>query len=185
MKIDGNAIYLRSLEASDAEVMLELQLRNKEFFRKYSGTRTDDFYTLDYQLESIAKNLSKREKDEKYSFGIFLKETNGLIGGISLSEILRGPLQSCFIGYDLDKPHNGKGYMTEAVRLLVDFGFKELKLHRIEAGVMPHNLGSIRVLEKAGFQKEGIARKNVEINGKWEDHQVLAIINEGSVATVE
>ncbi|MET3851852.1 RimJ/RimL family protein N-acetyltransferase [Paenibacillus sp. OAE614] len=67
--------------------------------------------------------------------------------------------------------------MTEAVRLMVDYAFTELKLHRIEAGVMPRNLGSIRVLEKAGFHREGIARSNVLINGKWEDHQVLAIIN--------
>jgi [ribosomal protein S5]-alanine N-acetyltransferase len=178
MKIDGNAIYLRPLEASDAEGILDLQLRNKEFFEKYSCTRKHDFYTLDFQLESIKNNMIQMGKDEKYSLGIFLRATDELIGGISLSEIIRGPLQSCFIGYTLDKSHNGKGYTTEAVRLLVDFGFKELKLHRIEAGVMPHNLGSIRVLEKAGFHKEGIARKNVEINGKWEDHQVLAIINE-------
>lgn len=178
MKIDGNLVYLRTLEASDAENVLDLQLRNKDFFRKYSGTRTEDFYTLDFQLDAITKSISQMEKEEKYTFGIFLKETDALIGTISLSEILRGPLQSCFIGYTLDKAHNGKGYTSEAVRLLVDFGFKELKLHRIEAGVMPHNLGSIRVLEKAGFHKEGIARKNVEIDGKWEDHQVLAIINE-------
>jgi ribosomal-protein-alanine N-acetyltransferase len=68
--------------------------------------------------------------------------------------------------------------MTEAVRLVVRFAFEQLKLHRLEAGVMPHNLGSIRVLEKAGFHKEGIAKKNVKINGRWEDHQILAIINE-------
>ena len=54
---------------------------------------------------------------------------------------------------------------------------EKVKLHRIEAGVMPRNLASIRVLEKAGFHKEGIARKNVKINGKWEDHQLLAVIN--------
>lgn len=50
-------------------------------------------------------------------------------------------------------------------------------MHRIEAGVMPHNVGSIRVLEKSGFHYEGIARKNVKINGQWADHQELAIIN--------
>lgn len=178
MQIKGEKIYLRPLEVSDAQEMLELQLANKEFFAKYSSTRTDEFYTRDYQRETIEKNKVQMEKDEKYSFGIFLNETDKLIGSIALSEVLRGSLQSCFIGYSLDKPNNGSGYMTEAVRLLVAFGFKELGLHRIEAGVMPHNLGSIRVLEKAGFHKEGIARKNVEINGKWEDHQVLAIINE-------
>lgn len=57
------------------------------------------------------------------------------------------------------------------------YAFDHLQLHRIEAGVMPHNKASIRVLEKAGFHKEGVAKKNVKINGKWEDHQVLAIIN--------
>lgn len=178
MQLIGEKIHLRPLEVEDAQEMLALQLSNKEFFEKYSCTRTDKFYTLDYHRESIENSKAQMEKDEKYSFGIFLNDTNKLIGSIALSEVLRGPLQSCFIGYTLDKPHNGKGYMTEAVRLLVDFGFKELALHRIEAGVMPHNLGSIRVLEKAGFHKEGIARKNVEINGKWEDHQVLAKINE-------
>lgn len=81
-------------------------------------------------------------------------------------------------GYYLDLQHNGKGYMTEAVKLIVRFAFEDINLHRIEAGVMPHNIGSISVLEKAGFHKEGIAQKNVKINGKWEDHQVLAIVNE-------
>lgn len=77
----------------------------------------------------------------------------------------------------LDQEHNGKGYTTEAVNLVVNYAFEILNLHRIEAGVMPDNLGSMRVLEKAGFHKEGIAIKNVEINGRWEDHQILAILN--------
>jgi ribosomal-protein-alanine N-acetyltransferase len=68
--------------------------------------------------------------------------------------------------------------MTEAVRMIVSYSFEELKLHRIEAGVMPSNVGSMKVLMKAGFHKEGIARKNVKIDGTWQDHQVLAIINE-------
>ncbi|MGK0468891.1 GNAT family N-acetyltransferase, partial [Clostridium sp.] len=82
------------------------------------------------------------------------------------------------VGYALDKQFNGKGYMTEAIKLVVRFAFNELSLHRIEAGVMPTNIGSITVLEKAGFCKEGIARKNVKINGKWKDHQMLAIISD-------
>ncbi|MGZ4160285.1 MAG: GNAT family N-acetyltransferase, partial [Neobacillus sp.] len=77
-----------------------------------------------------------------------------------------------------DQTHNGKGIMTEAVQLVVDYAFNVLGLHRIAAGVMPYNIGSIRVLEKAGFEKEGIARKNVMINGKWQDHEILSIINQ-------
>ncbi len=77
----------------------------------------------------------------------------------------------------MDKEHNAKGYTTEALQLVVDFAFRELKLHRIEAGAMLDNLASIRVLEKVGFKKEGIAKENIRINGKWTDHQIVAIIN--------
>lgn len=101
-----------------------------------------------------------------------------LIGTIGLFRIERGPRQMAIIGYSLSQKHNGKGYATEAVRQLVRYGFDVLGLHRIEAGVMPKNGGSIRVLEKAGFEKEGISRKSVKINGEWEDHLILAIINE-------
>lgn len=177
MKYEGEKIYIRFLEESDAEALYELQVRNKSFFEKFLTTRKSDFYTLESQQELIKESILKREKDEKYVFGIFEKATNELIGNVSLSEVLRGPLQSCFIGYYLNFLHNGKGYMTEAVRLAVKFAFNEIHLHRIEAGVMPHNLPSMKVLEKSGFHKEGIAQKNVLINSKWEDHQVLAILS--------
>ncbi|MFL6517591.1 MAG: GNAT family N-acetyltransferase, partial [Bacillus sp. (in: firmicutes)] len=100
-----------------------------------------------------------------------------LIGDIDLTGVLRGAVQSCYIGYSLDQEQNGKGFMTEAVKLVIEYAFKHLHLHRIVAGVMPRNIGSIRVLEKAGFEKEGIARKNVKINGKWEDHVTFSILN--------
>lgn len=178
MKFTGKKIYIRTLVASDAEALLSFHTRNRDFFKPFTPIKKEDFYTLDTQLKMIEDGIRQRENDTRYSFGIFLIETEELIGNVTLSEILRGSLQSCLIGYSMDEMHNGKGYMTEAVSLAVDFGFNELKLHRIEAGVMPHNLGSIKVLEKVGFQKEGIARKNVHINGKWEDHQILAIIAE-------
>jgi len=178
MKIDGEKIYIRFLEISDAQAMLDLNLRNKEFFQKYVCTRGDSFYKLRAREDSIRDSIKQREDDKQYSFGIFKKDTDELVGNIALSEILRDSLQSCYIGYYLDIQHNGKGYMTEAVKLAVRFAFEDINLHRIEAGVMPHNIGSISVLEKASFHKEGIAQKNVKINGKWEDHQVLAIVNE-------
>jgi ribosomal-protein-alanine N-acetyltransferase len=178
MKLKGNKIFVKILESSDAEALLRLELRNRDFFQTYTPLRDDDFYTLEGQLDRIRKYSEMKNLDQLYAFGIYLMETGELIGKITLSEVVRGHLQSCWIGYYLDKDHNGKGYMTEAVRLVVSYAFNELKLHRIEAGVMPHNIGSIRVLEKAGFHKEGIAKKNVKINGKWEDHLVLAIVNE-------
>jgi ribosomal-protein-alanine N-acetyltransferase len=175
---EGKLVNIRWLEKQDAQACLDLHMRNRTFFQRYTPLRNESFYTLEGQLEQIHNASEKREVDEGYLFGIFEKDTHELAGSLVLSEVLRGPLQSCFIGYYLDRARNGRGYMSEAVKLAVDYAFHTLKLHRLEAGVMPHNLRSIRVLEKAGFHKEGIARRNVKINGVWEDHQVLAIVNE-------
>ncbi|SMO71335.1 GNAT family N-acetyltransferase [Melghirimyces algeriensis] len=169
-------IVIRPLEIRDAEQLLRLEMKNKNFFQRYTPLRTEMFYTLEGQRELVKEHVQQAKKGIGYYFGIFLVNDQ-LIGKISLAEIVRGDLQSCWLGYCLDQEQNGKGYMTEAVKFVVDFAFKELKLHRIEAGVMPHNKGSIRVLEKAGFHKEGLSKKNVRINGKWEDHQLLAILN--------
>ncbi|MBN3543961.1 GNAT family N-acetyltransferase [Fictibacillus barbaricus] len=173
----GMNIYLKPLNISDATSILELEIKNKEFFSQYSINRDSEFYTLEGQLKRMETIEESRENDLGYSFGIYLNESHRLIGQISLFKIERGPAQRGMVGYSLDKDQNGKGYMTEALKSIVDFGFDQLKLHRIEAGVMPHNIGSIKILEKTGFQKEGIAKKYVMINGKWEDHQILAIIN--------
>lgn len=173
----GEHIYLREFKPQDAQAKLTLEKDNRDFFEKFSMTRYPDFYTLAVQREVIEIGIEKREDGQEENFGIFKIEDDRLMGTISLFQIFRGPLQSAFLGYALDKVHNNKGYTTEAVKLIVDYAFRHLHLHRIEAGVMPHNIASIRVLEKAGFHKEGIAKSNVKINGKWEDHQVLAIIN--------
>lgn len=170
-------IYTRLLSLNDANDVLQFELDNQEFFQTYTMKRPSEYYKLDFQKDLINQKIAKAKNDIEYNFGIFKIDNDELIGTIGLFRILRDPLQSAIIGYSLSKNHYGKGYATEAVKLVLDYGFTILKLHRIEAGVMPHNLGSIRVLEKAGFEKEGISKSNVKINGKWEDHQVLAIIN--------
>ncbi|MEK3988553.1 MULTISPECIES: GNAT family N-acetyltransferase [Robertmurraya] len=177
MKLVGEQIYLRFFKTSDASELANLQTRNREFFQRVSPLLPEAFYTEDHQRIRIERVLKKTDEGQLYAFGIFLKATDKLIGDISLTQIARGDLQSCYTGFTLDKEYNGKGYTTEALQLVVDFAFRELKLHRIEAGAMPDNLASIRVLEKVGFKKEGIAKENLRINGKWTDHQILAIIN--------
>jgi [ribosomal protein S5]-alanine N-acetyltransferase len=173
----GKNIHIRFLTLEDAKAKLKLEKDNQKFFEESSMTRYSDFYTLLIQEEIIRMAALLKENDQGYYFGIFKNDTDELIGLISLFHISRGALQNAFLGYALDERHNNKGYTTEAVNLVVNYAFRKLKLHRIEAGVMPRNTASIRVLEKTGFHKEGIAIKNVQINGKWEDHQVMALIN--------
>ncbi|MCU9613024.1 GNAT family N-acetyltransferase [Caldibacillus lycopersici] len=173
--LQSRHLLLRPLTYEDAADLLQLQCQNKAFFQRFAMVRPSSFYTLEHQQSLIKQWEQNMQNDVEYSFGIF--HEHKLIGTISLFQVFRGSLQSAFIGYFVDKNYNGRGFGTEAVQLMVDYAFETLHLHRIEAGVMPHNIGSIRVLEKSGFHKEGLAIKNVNINGKWEDHQVLAIIN--------
>ncbi len=180
MGLMGNKVSIRFLEDADAESLLDLHLRNGEFFQRYSPTFDNDFYTLDAKRRYLSKSLKEREEDKKYSFGVYLNGNWELVGAVSLYHIVRGSLQRCFIGYSLDKQHNGRGYATEAVSLAVEFAFTELHLHRVDAGVMLSNIASMRVLEKAGFHREGIEQKGVKINGRWEDHQIFAIISHNS-----
>ncbi|WP_090582058.1 GNAT family N-acetyltransferase [Paenibacillus sp. OV219] len=176
--VTGNNVYIRFFEDEDAEALLDLHVNNRELFQKYSPTIADDFYTLETKRKYISDSLQQCEEDKKYCFGIFLNENGKLVGSVSLNHIYRGPLQRGMIGYQLDAQYNGRGLTTEAVSLTVAYAFNELQLHRIDAGVMLSNVGSMRVLEKAGFYKEGIERKGVQINGQWEDHQIFAIISE-------
>lgn len=94
MKYIGTNVYIRLLEPSDAQAKLELHLRNKDFFQDYSPSKTDEFYTLEEQKKIIEERIEESKKDINYSFGIFLKDTDELIGNVTLSEVLRGALQS-------------------------------------------------------------------------------------------
>ena len=92
--------------------------------------------------------------------------------------IAPAPFESAYLGYSVSERHNGRGYATEAVRQVLAVAFEELGLHRVQAAVMPINLASIRVLEKAGFREEGLALRYLQINGVWEDHKLFALTAE-------
>ncbi|MFS0559309.1 GNAT family protein [Terribacillus sp. 179-K 1B1 HS] len=174
---ESERLQIKPLEGKHASELLDLNLRNRELFESISPVERSD---SDYDLEKYRKNIEAAKKDWKegirYEFGIFLKPDDSLIGTVSLFFIERKTAEKCMIGYSLDEAHNGKGYMTEAVQLALDFAFGEAKFHRVEAGVMPRNLGSIAVLEKCGFQREGLERDLLRISGQFEDHYKYSIL---------
>jgi ribosomal-protein-alanine N-acetyltransferase len=99
-----------------------------------------------------------------------------LIGGLTLANIRRGVAQAGSIGYWMGAPYASRGYMTDAVRTLIPFAFGALRLHRLEAACIPTNTPSIRLLERLGFAREGLAREYLCINGVWEDHLLYALL---------
>ncbi|WP_286119522.1 GNAT family protein [Thermoactinomyces sp. DSM 45891] len=178
VKIESENIYIRLVEEEDVDELLKFEVKNRDFFQPFFRKQENSEYTLQSQLKIVKKAIENAQTDRGYLFLIYQQELDELIGKVMLNRVMRQHLQSCWIGYTLDQDYNGRGYMSKAVKLAVDHAFQELNLHRIEAAVLPHNMGSISVLLKNGFHKEGIARKSLKVNGKWEDHQILAIVNE-------
>jgi [ribosomal protein S5]-alanine N-acetyltransferase len=171
-------IYIRALLLDDVESLLQLRLRNRAFLEPFEPLQSDKHFTVEGQLEAIHRVDENWKSGVGFGFGIFLRDTNELIGRVNLSNVVRGAWQSCTIGYFMDQASNRKGYMTEAVRLACQFAFEEVDLHRVQAAVMPNNLASIRVVEKNGFLYEGLAYYYLKINGKWEDHRVFSVTKE-------
>jgi ribosomal-protein-alanine N-acetyltransferase len=107
-----------------------------------------------------------------------LKKNGELIGFVALMEVVRGVSYTCFLGYRIFSPHWGQGYAKEAIRAVIDIGFKDLKLHRIEAGVEPSNIRSIRTARSLKMRKEGLKKRALFLRGKWVDLVIYTITTE-------
>jgi ribosomal-protein-alanine N-acetyltransferase len=105
-------------------------------------------------------------------------DDDAIVGVFNLSEIVRGPFRSAYLGYFALAPHAGQGYMGEAFDLLLEAVFRTLRLHRVEVNVQPGNAASIRLVERAGFVREGYSRRYVKIAGRWRDHVRYALLAE-------
>lgn len=176
VRLVGESCMLRTFQEGDAKQLAALMARNKYFWSTFEPLHRDDFYTEEAQYKKIVESLQMMAMKREFTFGVFTHDGGQLIGHISLYAIKRLPYSSAFIGYAMDEHYTRKGIATEAVSLVVQFAFETLNLHRLEAFIAPENRGSIRVVEKIGFQQEGLMRELLFINGKWVDHYMYALL---------
>lgn len=173
-------LILKVLKERDAQIILDYYIRNREFLKAVEPERKEEFFKLSTQ-RLITKLEYKAMKNKTcFKLWIFIKDYKSYdkaIGCIALNNIIYGVFKSCFLGYKLDKDYINKGYMTEAVEKMAEIAFNDLNLHRIEANIMPKNKQSLKVVEKANFVNEGLAKNYLCINGKWEDHLRMTLIN--------
>ena len=168
------AIHLVRWETIEPALALDLYLRNREHLRPWSPASPPGFHTLDGQRGRSLESANARAAGRGADYAIVESDGGTLVGSVGLSTILRGPLQTGDLGYLVDAGHCGRGYATEAVHQLLRIAFGELRLHRVQAAVMPSNTASLHVLARTGFREEGLALRYLCINGAWEDHRILA-----------
>jgi ribosomal-protein-alanine N-acetyltransferase len=101
-----------------------------------------------------------------------------IIGKVSLTQVARGAFQNAMLGYAIDREYEGLGLMREALQAVVTHAFSaEFNLHRIQANIRPENLRSIGIIQRLGFEQEGLAREYLFIDGAWRDHLMFALRN--------
>jgi len=172
-------LILKALDESSAKIVFNYYLRNKSFLEEWEPKRNEEFYTEAYHKEQLKNDMSMMENKSLLRLWIFKKnDVKQTIGTIGFSNIVWGGFLSCYLGYKLDENEINQGYMTEAVKKGIDIMFKEYGLHRIEANIIPRNKRSLKVTEKLGFCNEGISKKYLKINGIWEDHIHMVLLND-------
>ncbi len=122
------------------------------------------------KFREILKSQKALADSDKYlDFSVFLNATGELIGHVALMDIVRGISHSAFLGYRIFNPHWGKSYGKEAVALAIQIAFKDIKLHRIEAGIEPSNRRSIMLARALGLRKEGLKKRAIFLRNQWVD----------------
>ncbi|GFP76113.1 GNAT family N-acetyltransferase [Clostridium fungisolvens] len=176
---ETDRLILKVLDEADAGQVLNYYMRNRGFLEEWEPTKDEEYYKKETHEIQLMNDLENILKENMLRLWIYKKEDeNKVIGTLAFSNIVRGAFWSCFLGYKLDGAEINKGYMTEALSKGVHIMFSEFKLHRIEANIMPKNKRSLRVVEKLGFYNEGLAYKYLKINGRWEDHIHMVLLND-------
>jgi len=168
--VAGEGVLLRIPQAPDYADWTALREGSRDFLTPWEPTWPADDLSRSAFRRRIRRYSEDLRTDQGYAFLIIRSSDNALMGGLTLANIRRGVAQAGSIGYWMGRPFVRQGYMTAAVRAIIPFAFTSLRLHRLEAACIPSNTGSIRLLEKTGFVREGYAREYLCINGIWQDH---------------
>ncbi len=175
LTLEGFRVRLRPPVLSDYPHWNEVRLRNKDYLTPFEPRWNPKALEKEFFRRKLARQQKDWEQDRGYSFLILNKADDTLIGGVNINHVCRGSAQNASLGYWIDEDLQGQGLMTESLRLIIEYSFSILKLHRLSAATMPHNARSISVLKRLGFVEEGFAKRYIQINGTWEDHVLFGL----------
>ena len=170
-------IIVRTAEVTDAAMIVDYFNENRDFLKPWEPKREPAFYRVDGWTQRLIKLSELHKMGLGYYLIIQEKQTRKMLGTISFSNLSRFPFYACNVGYSLGEKAQGQGIMTQALSMAVNYMFKVQNMHRLMAAYMPKNAKSAAVLERNGFQKEGIAKHYLLIDDQWEDHILTSLTN--------
>jgi ribosomal-protein-alanine N-acetyltransferase len=176
--IKGDGVYLRYPRMGDYLAWSKLRGESRAFLSPWEPVWARDELSKSAFRRRLKRYQKESRLDTAYAFFVFRDEDDALLGGCTLSNVRRGVIQCCALGYWIGERFARQGYMHSAVRALIPFIFATLGMHRIEAACLPSNEPSKNLLQKAGFRQEGVARRYLQINGEWQDHVLFALLED-------
>jgi ribosomal-protein-alanine N-acetyltransferase len=174
--VEGQGVLLRPPRTGDYAAWSDLREQSRAYLQPWEPAWPDDDLTRAAYRRRLGVYAREMETGHAWPFFVFDPSGCTLYGAITLSNVRRGVAETGTLGYWIGQPFAGKGIATAAVRTVSRFAFQSARLHRLEASCLPTNLASRRVLEKAGFVKEGEARAYLKINGVWADHVLFGLV---------
>ncbi|MFT9497474.1 GNAT family N-acetyltransferase [Anaerosolibacter sp.] len=172
-------ITIKLLEESDMEALFRFEVENRAYFESMVPSRGDGYYNFE-RFKSLQQEISKEQNEGALYMYLVKDHDHRIIGRVNLVSIVRGIFNKAELGYRIGQNHAGKGYATRAVALVLQEAICRHKLHRIEAGTAPNNIGSQVVLVKNGFQFMGRSHQFIYQNGHWQDSVNFEKILDGS-----
>jgi len=170
-------ISLRILDKQYASMILAFANCNKEIFEQYEIDKPLNFYTLEFQEKLVEAEYNGFLHGNYVRFYLFDNNiSDKIIGTISFSDMKRNAFFSCQIGYKINSNYVNQGYGFKMLSNSIKIMESECHMHRIGAYILPGNQPSIKLVEKVGFELEGIAKSYVLMNNKWVDHLSYAYI---------
>jgi ribosomal-protein-alanine N-acetyltransferase len=159
--------YLRPLTAADRDPLITMASASRRFHSPWA--------TAPATAAAFATYLERAASERFVALVLYERTNERLVGVFNLSQIVRGGFQNAYLGYYANAGFARQGLMTEGLRLTLKYGFKILKLHRVEANIRPGNIASIKLVRRCGFKHEGFSPKYLKIGGRWRDHERWAI----------
>jgi ribosomal-protein-alanine N-acetyltransferase len=179
IRLDAGHTAIRPLAVSDATEFAAAVVANRDHTQPWEPIHAEAHYTRAGQVETLRRDVEAWELGTGYAFAVLDREHgDAIIGRIALGNVVRGAWRNATLGYWVAAETGGRGHATAAARLICEFAFEHAGLHRVQPAVIPRNVRSIRVVEKAGFRREGRALKYLNIAGAWEDHDIFAMTAE-------
>lgn len=174
VQLETERLTLRPPIHSDYQTWAALRSESLGFLTPWEPTWSGDHLTRKAFTNRVYWAQRSIGNGTAYPLFLFSRENRNLLGAITLDNIRRGPAQSATTGYWIGEKYARSGYMREAIKAVVHYAFNTLDLSRIEAGCLPENTPSRRLLESCGYKYEGVAQSYLQINGRWRNHVLYA-----------